>query len=97
MLLDLGGDVWRAGFPDSAVSRPVMRGVGEMWMDRLVGRLPIRSQFVRSIAGSIAVALLVSLGMVWGATAFGVRLDPVLPASFAAVAAALFASAQRPR
>lgn len=59
----------------------------------LVDRLPVRSDHVRLIVGSVAVALVISLGMVWIAALLGFRLSPALPASFAAVAAAFFAGA----
>jgi len=66
-----------------------------MFAERLVRRLPARPGALRLIAGSVAAALARSSGMVWGAGAFGIRLDPALPSAFAGVAAALFASRQR--
>ena len=66
-----------------------------MLTHKLVVRLPVRSDPMRLIVGYVAVALAISLGMVWISALLGFRLGPALPASFAAVGAALFAARMR--
>jgi hypothetical protein len=66
-----------------------------MLAHRLVAWLPGRSDMLQLIVGSVAVALVISSGMVWISALPGFRLSPALPASFAAMGAALFAASTR--
>jgi H+/gluconate symporter-like permease len=59
---------------------------------RLFDKLHVRSVLLRIVFGSALVALLVALGIVAAFYGMGMDVDPVLPAVFAVIAAALYAA-----
>jgi hypothetical protein len=66
-----------------------------MIVTRLVRQLPIQSDLAKLIAGSIIVALSISLGMVAIAGFMSVTLPAAIPAALAAVGAAAYAATMR--
>ncbi len=66
-----------------------------MIVDKLVEKLPIRSNFTKLIAGSIITALVIALGMVGILKLLGFSINPAIPAVLGAVGAATYAAATR--
>ncbi len=66
-----------------------------MIVEKVLGKLPIRSDFAKLMVGSILTALAISLGMVGILRLFGFSINPVIPAGFAAVGAAIYAARMR--
>jgi len=65
-----------------------------MIIDKLVGKLPIKSNFTRLIAGSILTALAISLGMVGILKLLGFSINPAVPAVFGVIGAATYAASK---
>ncbi len=68
-----------------------------MIIERLVEKLPIRSNFTKLIVGSILTALAISLGMVGILKLFGFSVNPGIPAALAAIGAATYAARMKKR
>lgn len=68
-----------------------------MIAERMLSRLPIRSELGRLVIGSALVAVLVSLGMVLVLRLVDFSIAPVIPAAMGAIAAALYAATIRKR
>lgn len=66
-----------------------------MIIEHLIQRIPTTSVFTKLIVGSVITALAISLGMVWILQAFDFSISPAIPASLAAIGAALFAARMR--
>ena len=66
-----------------------------MIVERLIKSLSTRSPILRLIAGSVVVALTISLGMVAILSLFGFGVNPALPSALGAIGAALFAARMR--
>jgi len=68
-----------------------------MIIERLVEKLPIRSNFTKLIVGSILTALAISLGMVGILKLFGFSVNPGIPAALASIGAATYAARMKKR
>jgi hypothetical protein len=66
-----------------------------MILDKLVGKLHVRSNFIKSIAGSILTALAIALGMVGVLTLFSFSINPAVPAVLGAIGGATHAVVTR--
>jgi hypothetical protein len=67
----------------------------KMIVDELVGKLHIRSNFTKLIAGSIFTALMIALGMVGILKLIGFSINPVILAVLGVVGAATYAALTR--
>jgi hypothetical protein len=65
-----------------------------MIVDKLVGKLPIKSNFTKLIAGSILTALVIALGMVGILKLLGFSINPVIPAVLGVIGAATYAASK---
>lgn len=63
-----------------------------MIVEKLMEKLPIRSNFMKLIISSILVALLISLGTIGVLKLFGFSVNPVLPATLGVIGAAVYAA-----
>ena len=63
-----------------------------MILDRIIGRLPIKSYSVKLYLGAILAALLICLGTVVALSLLHININPALPAVFGAVGAAAYAA-----
>ena len=66
-----------------------------MIVDKLIEKLPIRSNFTKLIAGSILTALMIALGMVGILKLIGFSINPVVPAVLGVIGAATYAAVTR--
>ena len=66
-----------------------------MIVDKLVEKLPIRSNFTKLIVGSILTALVISLGMVGILKLLSFSINPAIPAVLGAVGGAIYAAVTR--
>lgn len=66
-----------------------------MIVERIVNALPVKSAFIKLLAGAALTAVVISLLMVYISGWFGYTLDPVIPSAFAATGAAIYAARQR--
>ncbi|MEW5978951.1 MAG: hypothetical protein AB1898_24415 [Acidobacteriota bacterium] len=66
-----------------------------MLIERLTQKIPTRSVEVKLFAGSILVALVIALSMVGILEAFDFPVNPAVPATVAAIGAAIFAARTR--
>jgi len=66
-----------------------------MIIERLVEKVPVRSNVGKLIIGSMLTALTISLGMVGILALFDLSINPAIPSAFAAVSAALYAARTR--
>ncbi|HIE26884.1 TPA: hypothetical protein EYP66_06330 [Candidatus Poribacteria bacterium] len=66
-----------------------------MIIERLVEKLPIRSDFQKLVIGSILTALTISLGMVGILRLADFSINAVIPSTFAAIGAAVYAARMR--
>jgi len=65
-----------------------------MIVDKLVGKLPIKSNFTKLIAGSVLTALMIALGMVGILKLIGFSINPAIPAVLGVVGAAIYAASK---
>jgi hypothetical protein len=66
-----------------------------MIIERLVEKIPVRSNLVKLIIGSMLTALAISLGMVGILALFDLSINPAIPSALAAIGAALYAARAR--
>jgi hypothetical protein len=66
-----------------------------MIIERLVEKLPVKSNFEKLIIGSILTALAISLGMVGILRLFDFSINPAIPSVLAAIGAATYAARMR--
>jgi hypothetical protein len=66
-----------------------------MIVDKLIEKLPIRSNFTKLIAGSILTALLIALGMVGILKLLDFSINPAIPAVLGVVGGATYAAVTR--
>ncbi len=66
-----------------------------MIVDKLVEKLPIRSNFTKLIADSVLTALVIALGMVGILKLIGFSINPVVPAVLGVIGAATYAVVTR--
>jgi hypothetical protein len=64
-------------------------------LDRLIQRLPVRSNAIRTIIGTLAVIVLITVGVVVISQLLGFPAPPGVAAALAAVAAASYAFRHR--
>ena len=67
----------------------------KMIVDKLLEKLHIRSSFIKLIAGSILIALVIALGMVGILKLLGFSINPAIPAVLGAVGGATYAAVTR--
>jgi hypothetical protein len=67
----------------------------KMIVNKLVEKLPIRSNFTRLILGSILTALVIALGMVGILKLLGFSINPAIPAVLGVVGAATYTAVTR--
>ena len=63
-----------------------------MIVNKLVEKLPIRSNIIKLIAGSILTALVIALGMAVILMLLGFSINPVIPAVVGVAGAATYAA-----
>jgi len=66
----------------------------KMIVDKLVEKLPVRSNFTKLIAGSILTALLIALGMVGILKLLSFSINPTVPAVLGVIGAATYAASK---
>lgn len=63
-----------------------------MIVERIDQSIPVKSQFLKLVIGSVITALLISLGLVFILKLFNFSIAPAIPSAFAAIGAAIFAA-----
>ena len=63
-----------------------------MLAEKVINILPIKSEFLKLLIGSILTALMISLGMVYVLELIHFPVSPALPSACAAIGAAIYAS-----
>jgi quinol-cytochrome oxidoreductase complex cytochrome b subunit len=66
-----------------------------MVMERMMEKLPVRSNTIKWIAGSILTALMIALGMVGLLRLFNFSIDAAVPSICAVVGAGIYAAKTR--
>lgn len=63
-----------------------------MLAEKVINILPIKSEFLKLLIGSILTALMISLGMVFILDLIHFPVSSAIPSAFAAIGAAIYAS-----
>ena len=68
-----------------------------MLVERLLKHTPLKNEWICLLVGSVATALLISLGMIAVLSLIDFTINPAIPSAFGAIGGALFAARAKQR